>query len=67
MLTKERLRNALEGRGQVFDTTASYRRAVDERLFRLGAKRYDALMDTLIQLRQPQLSKKPDETACRTR
>src|SRR5207237_8274883 len=26
-------------------------------------KRYDALMDTLIQLRQPQLSKKPDETA----
>ena len=63
VLTKERLRNALEGRGQVFDTTASYRRAVDERLFRLGAKRYDALMDTLIQLRQPQLSRKPDETA----
>src|SRR6266545_4943052 len=63
VLTKERLRDALEGRGQVFDTAASYRRAVDERLFHLGAKRYDALMDTLIQLRQPQLSKKPDETA----
>jgi len=63
VLTKERLRDALEGRGQVFDTAASYRRAVDERLFRLGAKRYDALMDTLIQLRQPQLSRKPDETA----
>ena len=63
VLTKERLRDALEGRGQVFDTATSYRRAVDERLFRLGAKRYDALMDTLIQLRQPQLSKRPDETA----
>lgn len=63
VLTKERLRDALVGRGQVFDTAASYRRAVDERLFHLGAKRYDALMDTLIQLRQPQLSRKPDEAA----
>lgn len=63
VLTRERLREALDGRGQMFDTAASYRRAVDERLFRLGSKRYDALMDTLIQLRQPQLSKKPDETA----
>jgi uncharacterized protein (TIGR02680 family) len=63
VLTRERLRNALEGRGQVFDSAASYRRAVDERLFRLGVKRYEALMDTLIQLRQPQLSRKPDETA----
>jgi len=63
VLTKERLRDALQGRGQLFETSSSYRRAVDERLFRLGAKRYDALMDTLIQLRQPQLSKKPDETA----
>ena len=63
VLTRERLRDALEGqgRGQVFDTAQSYRRAVDERLFHLGTKRYDALMDTLIQLRQPQLSKKPDE------
>jgi uncharacterized protein (TIGR02680 family) len=63
VLTKERLREALQGRGQVFDTAISYRRAVDERLFHLGAKRYDALMDTLIQLRQPQLSRRPDETA----
>lgn len=63
VLTKERLRETLEGRGQVFDTATNYRRAVDERLFRLGSKRYDALMETLIQLRQPQLSKKPDETA----
>ncbi|MGZ5898949.1 MAG: TIGR02680 family protein [Reyranella sp.] len=63
VLTRERLREALQGRGQLFETAASYRRAVDERLFHLGTRRYDALMDTLIQLRQPQLSKKPDETA----
>src|SRR5699024_10050469 len=38
-------------------------RAVDEALFRLGEERYTALIDLLIQLRQPQLSKKPDEKA----
>ena len=63
VLTKERLKDALEGHGQVFDTATAYRRAVDERLFRLGTARYSALMDTLIQLRQPQLSKKPDEAS----
>ena len=63
VLTKERLREALERRGQIFETASSYRRAVDERLFRLGTTRYAALMDTLIQLRQPQLSKKPDEAS----
>lgn len=63
VLTRERLREAVEGqgRGKIFENAHSYRRAVDERLFRLGTKRYEALMDTLIQLRQPQLSKKPDE------
>ena len=61
VLTRERLRDATTGRGQVFESAASYRRAVDERLFHLGTRRYAALMDTLIQLRQPQLSKKPDE------
>ncbi|MGD9879166.1 MAG: TIGR02680 family protein [Reyranella sp.] len=63
VLTKERLRDLLEGRGQVFDSAKDYRRAVDERLLHLGTMRYDALIDTLIQLRQPQLSRKPDETA----
>jgi uncharacterized protein (TIGR02678 family) len=61
VLTRERLRELVEGRGQVFESATAYRRAVDERLFHLGTRRYDALMDTLIQLRQPQLSKKPDE------
>lgn len=63
VLTRDRLRETLEGKGlgKVFENAHGYRRAVDERLFQLGPKRYDALMDTLIQLRQPQLSKKPDE------
>jgi uncharacterized protein (TIGR02680 family) len=61
VFTRDRLSAALEGRGQVFENHAVYRRAVDERLFHLGTRRYDALMDTLIQLRQPQLSRRPDE------
>jgi uncharacterized protein (TIGR02680 family) len=61
VLTRERLKETLGDHGQVFETAAVYRRAVDERLFQLGSVRYSALMDTLIQLRQPQLSKKPDE------
>ncbi|WP_435522146.1 TIGR02680 family protein [Cupriavidus taiwanensis] len=60
-LTKDGLREVLAYRGRVFDTTQSYRDAVDERLFGVGTTRYDALMNTLIQLRQPQLSKRPDE------
>ncbi len=62
VLTKEKLREQIAGRGHVFDTAEAYRRGVDERLYQLGQRRYDALIDTLIQLRQPQLSKKPDET-----
>jgi chromosome segregation ATPase len=45
----------------VYDRAADYRRAVDEHLFGLGPHRYEALVNLLIQLRQPQLSKKPDE------
>lgn len=63
VLTKERLKDALGDHGQVFETATAYRRAVDERLFQLGTARYSALIDTLIQLRQPQLSKKPDEAS----
>jgi len=60
-LTRERLRETLDGRGHVYDTATDYRRAVDENLFGLGQERYEALVGLLIQLRQPQLSKKPDE------
>lgn len=60
-LTREKLRDAVDGHGVVYDTATDYRRAVDEALFGLGAHRYEALVNLLIQLRQPQLSKKPDE------
>lgn len=63
VLTQERLRDAIVGTGQVHTTQEAYRRAVDEALFRLGEERYAALIDLLIQLRQPQLSKRPDEKA----
>ncbi|WP_216892073.1 TIGR02680 family protein [Nocardia alni] len=59
-LTREKLKDALGGIG-VYDTASDYRRAVDEALFGLGQHRYEALVNLLIQLRQPQLSKKPDE------
>lgn len=58
-LTRERLGEALADGGRRFDTARSYRVAVDEALFGLG-DRYDALVDLLVQLRQPQLSKRPD-------
>ncbi|HET6624815.1 MAG TPA: TIGR02680 family protein [Nocardioidaceae bacterium] len=61
-LTQERLRDEL-GSERVFTSKEAYRRTVDEALFRLGEERYAALIDLLIQLRQPQLSKRPDEKA----
>ncbi len=60
-VTRERLVEAIGSRGHVFQSAQDYKRAVDERLFRLGEDRYAALVNTLIQLRQPQLSKQPDE------
>ncbi|MFD4256216.1 TIGR02680 family protein [Streptomyces sp. NPDC058534] len=62
-LSRDRLAEAVAGRGMVYDTASAYRRAVDEALFGLGERRYAALVDLLIQLRQPQLSKRPNETA----
>lgn len=60
-LTREKLREEIGGQGMVYDRAADYRRAVDEAMFGLGEHRYAALINLLIQLRQPQLSKKPDE------
>ena len=60
-LTREKLREEIGGHGLVYDRAGDYRRAVDEALFGLGEHRYEALINLLIQLRQPQLSKKPDE------
>ncbi|PRY70933.1 TIGR02680 family protein [Halomonas ventosae] len=59
-LSRDRLIQALGGEGQLFDRAADYRRAIDETLFQLGEQRYGALLDLLLQLRQPQLAKKPD-------
>ncbi|MGW1885702.1 TIGR02680 family protein [Streptomyces sp. NPDC001970] len=62
-LSRDRLAEAIAGHGIVYDTARTYRRAVDEALFGLGERRYAALVDLLIQLRQPQLSKRPNEAA----
>ncbi|WP_329100455.1 TIGR02680 family protein [Micromonospora sp. NBC_01699] len=59
-LTRERLRDSIGPSGMVYDRAVDYRRAIDEALFGLG-DRYDALISLLIKLRQPQLSKRPDE------
>jgi uncharacterized protein (TIGR02680 family) len=60
-LTREKLRDALDGHGMLYERASDYRRAVDEALFGLGEHRYESLVNLLIQLRQPQLSKRPDE------
>ncbi|MFF4580679.1 TIGR02680 family protein [Streptomyces sp. NPDC001389] len=62
-LSRDRLMEAVAGQGMVHDQAKAYRRAVDETLFGLGEQRYAALVDLLIQLRQPQLSKRPNEAA----
>jgi uncharacterized protein (TIGR02680 family) len=61
VLTRDRLTDAIGASGQVTQRAEHYRRLLDEHLFHLGAGRYDALVNLLIQLRQPQLSKRPDE------
>jgi len=59
-LGRERLTEAIGARGRVVRTGEHYRRLLDDHLFHLGSDRYSALIDLLIQLRQPQLSKRPD-------
>ncbi|MQA77385.1 MAG: TIGR02680 family protein [Streptosporangiales bacterium] len=62
-LARDRLVDALAGHGTVYDRARDYRRAVDEALFGFGEQRYRALVDLLVQVRQPQLSKRPSEKA----
>ncbi|MGY8666927.1 TIGR02680 family protein, partial [Bradyrhizobium sp. UFLA05-109] len=62
-LRRTQLKDELADKGgHFFDRADDYRRAVDQRLFQLGEERYRILVDTLIQLRHPQLTKTPDET-----
>ncbi|MCP4558098.1 MAG: TIGR02680 family protein, partial [Herbaspirillum sp.] len=56
-LSKARLIEAVGEHGEVFTAAARFRAAVDRRLFQLGEARYQALIDLLIELRQPQLSR----------
>lgn len=59
-LSRQKLEKELGSLGTVYDKADEYRRGVDAALFKLG-DRYDALLNLLIQLRQPQLSRKLDE------
>lgn len=56
-LTREKLRNAIGTNGKICDSAGDYKAEVDEKLFGLGKERYQALVDLLIHLRRPQLSK----------
>ena len=60
-LGRERLTEALGSAGHVYQKADDYRRAVDAALFGLGP-RYPALIDLLLTLRRPQLTRKLDET-----
>ncbi|MHB8693746.1 MAG: TIGR02680 family protein [Solirubrobacteraceae bacterium] len=60
-LQADRLEDAIDQRGAIYRRARDYRRAIDERLFGLGDQRYGALIDLLIKIRAPQLSKRPDE------
>jgi hypothetical protein len=65
-LGADRLAEELGTRGTVHRRQRDYRRAIDERLFGLGEQRYGALIDLLVKIRQPQLSKRPDERSLST-
>ncbi len=62
-LTKAHLAIALGQTGELFERAADYRRALNDQLFGLPPDQYSALVDALLQLRRPQLSKQldPDE------
>ena len=59
-LTRDQLGTPLGSCGQIVDGVEDWRRTVDQLLFRLGP-RYEALIELLIRLRHPQLSRKLDE------
>lgn len=60
-LTRARLVDAIGKRGEVLESAERYRAAVDQQLFGLGPQRYRALVDLLIALRKPQLSRNLEE------
>lgn len=60
VLSKDRLKAAIAPDGHIHEQVDSWRQAVDQALFHLGA-RYKPLLDLLIELRKPQLSRNLDE------
>ncbi|MBC7171510.1 MAG: TIGR02680 family protein, partial [Polyangiaceae bacterium] len=60
-LGPKELEEALGARGTLYERSEAYRAEVDRRLFGLGKERYEALLELLIGLRRPQLSRKLDE------
>ena len=59
-VTRDQLGSLLGSCGEIVDGVEEWRRTVDQLLFRLGP-RYEALIELLIRLRHPQLSRKLDE------
>jgi uncharacterized protein (TIGR02680 family) len=59
-LQRGQLAEALGKNGQVFERGRDYRRAANARLFGMPEEQYDALVETLLHLRRPQLSKTLD-------
>lgn len=58
-LTKKQLVGQI-GAGRVTDSPPLHRAAIDERLFGLGAERYEQLLTLVLTLRRPQLAKNLD-------
>src|SRR5262245_29712443 len=58
VLGKDRLRERIGEAGQVFEAVGLYRRAVNDALFHLDDYRYSSLVNLLIQLRRPQLTRR---------
>ncbi len=58
-MTKKQLAEAI-GEANIYATPTEYRAAIDARLFRLGAERYEQLLTLILTLRRPQLAKNLD-------
>lgn len=59
-LTRARLAEQLGKDEKLYESPADYRAALNQRLFGLPQEQYTALIDTLLQLRRPQLAKTLD-------
>ena len=60
--SRDRLEAAVGDSGHVFTAARDYRDAIDKELFQLGDQRYRALIELLIRLRKPQLTRDLNET-----